>query len=182
MVPSAEHAPDATSKSQQKHEAQQFTLPPEVTGVADIMRLRRELETLGEYLHQAALRHTPENTVHLPKTSRILNEVIEANKLDILHREQYEQTMAFVAAIEERAPRIHLAFSTDPSASFMVQIVQWFRANVHPDILLQVGLQPNLAAGCVVRTTNKQFDMSLRRHFEKTRAVLIQKLEEGVAA
>jgi F0F1-type ATP synthase delta subunit len=43
-------------------------------------------------------------------------------------------------------------------------------------VLVQIGLQPNLGAGCVVRTTNKYFDMSLRTKFfdsrDKLRAVL----------
>jgi F0F1-type ATP synthase delta subunit len=163
-------------------EPSSFVLPPLVIGVADIMRLKRELDALSEYLHQAALRHTPESELKLPKTSRVLDELIKANKLDLLKREQYELTMAQLETIEQKAPQIHLSFSSDPSSAFIVRVVEWLRQNIHPGLLVQVGLQPTLAAGCIVRTTNKQFDLSLKHHFETARPSLIQKIQEGVAA
>lgn len=159
-----------------------FVLPPLVVGVADIMRLKRELDGLYEFLHQSALRHASAAEVKLPKTSRILDELIKANKLDLLQREQYEFVMAELNIIEAKAPQIHLSFSTDPSAAFMSRIVEWLRLNVHPGVLVQVGLQPTLAAGCIVRTTNKQFDLSLKHNFEKARPLLIQKIQEGITA
>lgn len=163
-------------------EATSFILPPLVVGVADIMRLKRELDALSEYLHQAALRHTSEAELKLPKTSRVLDELIKANKLDLLNREQYERTMAALETIEQKAPQIHLSFSSDPSAAFIVRVVEWLRQNIHPGILVQIGLQPTLAAGCIVRTTNKQFDLSLKQHFAAARPTLIQKVQEGMAA
>jgi hypothetical protein len=59
----------------------------------------------------------------------------------------------------------------------MAKLVGWFRANVHPHVLVQVGLQPNIAAGCVVRTTNKVFDLSLRNHFAQNQQVLIESMK-----
>jgi F0F1-type ATP synthase delta subunit len=47
------------------------------------------------------------------------------------------------------------------------KILLWLRQNVHPQVLLQVGLQPAIAAGCVLRTTNKIFDMSLKAHLSQ---------------
>jgi hypothetical protein len=37
-------------------------------------------------------------------------------------------------------------------------------------------LQPTLGAGCVVRTTNRQFDFSLRQDFARKRDLLLEKL------
>jgi F0F1-type ATP synthase delta subunit len=165
-----------------ERDANSFILPPLVVGIADIMRLKRELDALYEYLHQSALRHASEAELKLPKTSRVLDELIRANKLDLLKREQYELTMAQLDAIEKKAPQIHLSFSSDPSSAFIVRIVEWLRQNIHPGVLVQVGLQPTLAAGCVVRTTNKQFDLSLKHHFEAAWPLLIQKIQEGVTA
>ena len=159
-----------------------LVLPPQITGVADVLRIRRELETFYEYLHQAALRHDDPSTIRLPKTSRELDGLVQANKLDLLHRDQYEQTMSQLDEIERSAPRVHVSFSADPSANFVERIVDWFRRNVDPATLVQIGLQPALAAGCVVRTTNKQFDLSLKKHFATARPLLIQKIEEHIGA
>ena len=45
----------------------------------------------------------------------------------------------------------------------------WFRAEAHPYVLLKVGLQPNIAAGCVIRTSNKYFDLSFRNQFSRSK-------------
>ena len=68
---------------------------------------------------------------------------------------------------------MHISFAADPSASFTEKIVAWFRENIHPNILVQIGLQPNIAAGCVVRTANKIFDFSLRENFNQSQQSLI---------
>lgn len=165
------------------HEQQSgLVLPPLVVGIADIMRLRRELDALYEYLHQAALREIPADRLKLPKTSRILDELALANKINLLDRDQFERVAIELERIQETAPQIHISFSTDPSSAFVGRIVDWLRQNVHPGLLVQVGLQPTLAAGCLVRTTNKQFDLSLKQHFKAARPMLVKKLQEGLPA
>jgi hypothetical protein len=41
----------------------------------------------------------------------------------------------------------------------------------------QVGLQPTIAAGCVVRTSNKVFDMSLKEHLTEQEQYLMQLID-----
>lgn len=157
-----------------------FTLPPLVVSISDLMRLKRELAALYEFLHQAALRHSDPAAIKLPKTSRMLDDLARTNNIDLLKRDQYEATVTQLDNFLEHAPRIHLAFSTDPSAAFVTRIVEWLRTNVHPGLVVQVGIQPTLAAGCVVRTTNKHFDLSLKHHFRDAKPKLIEKINQGV--
>jgi hypothetical protein len=70
-----------------------------------------------------------------------------------------------------------MSFATDPSSAFTAKIVTWLRASIAPNVLLEVGLQPTIAAGCIVRTTNKIFDLSLRQHFADAESVLLEALE-----
>jgi F0F1-type ATP synthase delta subunit len=46
--------------------------------------------------------------------------------------------------------------------------------------MLQIGLQPAIAAGCMLRTTNKVFDMSLRTHLMKQSDYLARMIEGTV--
>jgi F0F1-type ATP synthase delta subunit len=159
----------------------EFMLPSMVVGPSDLARLRRELEALEEFLRQAALRKTGES-MKLPRTSRLLDEIAQLNKLNLL--QQIDRT-ALGSALEKlrtKAPVVHISFAVDPSAAFMDKLVVWFRQNIHPFVLLQVGLQPTIAAGCIVRTTNRQFDLSLRQHFAKSKHILLQQLREADAA
>jgi hypothetical protein len=160
------------------HKAQ-LELPEILIGQPDIVRLKRELEALRDYLHQAALRKLSKTDLKLPRTSRLLDEIAKLNGLDILQRTDYDWLLTVLTDLQEHGSQVHVAFPTDPSAAFVAKIVAWLRANVHPQLLVQVGLEPNLAAGCVVRTRNRQFDLSLKEHFATARPLLIKKLEAG---
>jgi F0F1-type ATP synthase delta subunit len=151
-------------------------LPPIVVGKSDLTRLRRELESLEEYLHQAALRKESPETLKLPKTSRLLDEFTQLNKFNLLHRADHERAKMLLEQTATKAPQLHVSFSVEPSSAFMAKLVTWMRQNIHPQALVQVGLQPSIAAGCIVRTANKQFDLSLRQSFENHKGLLTEQL------
>lgn len=147
-------------------------VPSLLTSPADVARLRREVAALDSYLDQQALR-APGEPPRLPKTSRILEELAAANQLNLLDKHTRERVAAFLADVEAHAPIVHISFASDPSSAFMQKIVMWFRQNIHPAMLVRVGLQPTIAAGCVLRTTNKYFDLSLRQTLKKHQPELL---------
>jgi hypothetical protein len=63
----------------------------------------------------------------------------------------------------------------------MAKLTAWLRTNIHPTLLITVGLQPGIGAGCVVRTANKYFDLSLGKSFVKKRELLMQRLRDPEA-
>ncbi len=154
----------------------QIQLPVQVIGPVDVNRLIREVEALDDFLMQAAIR-TPGSNMKIPRTSRLLDEFVAVNRFNLLQSTDRRATANFLLAIKQQAPVIHMSFASDPAASFTVKIVIWLRTNIHPYLLLQVGLEPRIAAGCIVRTPNKQYDFSLRRHFTAQRDQLINALK-----
>ena len=150
-------------------------LPLGVTGRMDVGRLVREVEALDEFLEQAAVR-TPGTPIQMPKTSKLLDEMLEHNKLNALVEQDRKRLLNFLLTVRAKAPIIHMSFSADPSPLFTQKLIMWLRENIHPLVLVQIGLQPNIGAGCVVRTTNKYFDVSLRQHFAKQQALLMAKI------
>lgn len=162
-------------------EARPMTLPEFVIGPVDVNRLRREVEGLDEYIEQANSRQKGQGSAKLPRTSRSLEEFAKLNGLNLLEANSRNQTRKYLERLTEQAPVISISFASDPSAAFMVKIVNWFRENIHPEALLRLGLQPSIAAGCVIRTANKQFDLSLRQNLAKQRPLLIQELEGSSA-
>jgi hypothetical protein len=153
-----------------------LVLPNIAVGRSDIIRLQRELEALGDYLHQAALRKTPTDEIKLPKTSRLLDEFMTINKFNLLHREDHDLAVKALQDTVAHAPRLHVSFSTEPSSAFLAKLVGWLRENIGQTVLVQVGLQPGIAAGCIVRTPNRQFDLSLGQSFRKNRELLLGQL------
>lgn len=161
--------------------ASELKLPVLVFGVVEVRRLKREIEALEEYMAQAATRE-PGKQPALPRVSRLLDALATDNRMNLLQPEHRKHLKSFLANTERHAPTIHISFATDPSSAFTAKIVTWLRASIAPNVLLEVGLQPTIAAGCIVRTTNKIFDLSLRQHFADAESVLLEALEHEAAA
>lgn len=156
-------------------------LPVSVIGVTDVNRLTRELETIDEFLRQSSIRE-PGTATKLPNTTRLFDELASSNDLNMLQTEDREALKEFLHGIQKSAPKLHISFSTDPSPLFLQRLINYLRDKIDPLVLVQVGLMPNIGAGCVVRSTNKVFDLSLREDFRKKRGLLmdyISKLESN---
>lgn len=154
-------------------------LPTSVVSKVDIGRLIRELQALADFIQAASIRE-PGTQPKLPRTSKLLDETLELNKLNPLVAEHVTALMKFLVALKETGPTLHMSFSADPSPLFTRNLMTWLRQNIHPHVMLQVGLQPGIGAGCVVRTENKYFDFSLREHFSSQREILLVKLHGAV--
>lgn len=157
-----------------------YELPVAVVGLVDVGRLRRELQNIDDFMIQSSVRE-PGKQPQLPKSSKSLEEVAKVNKLNLLIEEDRQYLEEFLKYLRNSAPIIHMSFTAEPSAKFLNKIVSWLRAEIDHNVLLQVGLQPGIAAGCIVRTPNKYFDFSLRKNFADKRELLTQKISAGDA-
>ncbi len=156
---------------------QELKLPVLVFGVVEVRRLKRELETLEDFMYSSEIRE-PGKQAALPRVSRLLDALATDNNRNLLQEEDRKEMYHFLASVETQAPTIHISFASDPSSAFVAKLVTWLRAHIDPSILLQIGLQPTIAAGCIVRTPNKQFDLSLRQNLTEQRSKLIEALDE----
>jgi F0F1-type ATP synthase delta subunit len=156
-------------------EDQTLELPLLVSSPVEIGRLIRELEDIDEKLRQLGLRDAG-SEVKMPQTTRLMDQIVELNELNLLHAIHREALKKLLADVKATAPALHMSFSADPSPAFIEKLMSWLRREIDPQLLLTVGLQPNLGAGCMVRSTNHQFDFSLREDFIKKKPVLVEKL------
>jgi F0F1-type ATP synthase delta subunit len=148
-------------------------LPAGLIGLADITRLTRELNGLDDFFAGAKTR--PAGTaMQPPKISRLLNNLATENKINLLKDDERSGLQKSLVEIYDRAPSMHISFAVEPSPKALERILVWVRQNIHPQALLQVGLQPGIAAGCMLRTSNKVFDMSLRSNLQKQSGYLTQ--------
>lgn len=143
---------------------------------ADIGKCTREIEKISDFFHQEGLRGSKDQP--LPTLSRTLESLAAANGLNLIHTEDRDTLHGFLVKIKAKAPSVHMSFPSEASDDFVAKLLEWFRTQVHPHIVLNVGLQPELAAGCTLRTTNKFYDFSFRARFEASKAKLLSALEE----
>jgi hypothetical protein len=110
-----------------------------------------------------------------------MDAVVELNKLNLLHEDDRTALKNFLNSIRTEAPILHISFGADPQPRFVEKLMVYLRGEIHPLALLTIGLQPNIGAGCIVRTTNKYFDFSLGKRLSEQNELLISKIREGAA-
>lgn len=152
-------------------ELQKILLPLSVMTVIDLSRVGRELEQLDEFLIQSAIR-TPGTPMQLPRLSKMLDDVAVANKVNLLDEKHRKALLNALSYLKQHAPKLHISFAAEPSGTFVNKLAEYIRTNISPVALLQVGLQPTIAAGCILRSPNRQFDLSLRQHLKDKRTQL----------
>lgn len=165
-----EHSPPRSTK---------FHIPLSIVGSSDISSLQRELNALEDFFVSAQVRAAG-TAIQPPRVTKALDGLARENGYNLLDETHRKALMEALKAIKQGAPKIHISFAAEPSPKAMERILAWFRASVHPQTLMQVGLQPNIAAGCVIRTPNKLFDLSLRVYLEKQEPYLVE-LIKGAA-
>ncbi|MBC7581635.1 hypothetical protein H7097_02070 [Aeromicrobium sp.] len=159
-------------------DAKMVGLPILVASPVDLGRMIREAEAIDSTLSQESLRGADVTVV--PKMSELLSQTVEMNKLNLIQSNDRKLLVQFLTSTRDKAPRLHMSFSADPSPQFSAKLTSWLRENIHPLVLITIGLQPNIGAGSVVRTTNKYFDFSLGKALTKNRTMLMTQLRQAV--
>lgn len=159
--------------------AREFTLPPAIVSPADIARMQRNLEAFNDASKEAELRSRTGVVVDEVQPSALLRLMAENNDCDLTIASHREALLKELTRIVKEAPTMTVSFAVEPSNQVMAKIVDWLRINVHPQVLVRIGLQPNIAAGCIVRTPSKEYDFSLRSRFTEQRPLLIRRLKDA---
>lgn len=165
----------AAAPVQAGSEGQDIHLPTGVVSVGDVRRLRRELAATEDMLQAIRLR-TNSPVAKMPRLSRSLEEFAGTNRLNFLLPDDRHRAAVYVDSVIKHAPVLRVSFATEATRKFTTEFVLWLRANFHADMLVEIGLEPNIAAGCVIRTTNKVFDFSLIKHLEAQQPLLMKQL------
>jgi F0F1-type ATP synthase delta subunit len=154
----------------------ELKLSTNIVSQVDVARISRELKGLDDFFIDANNR-TAGTSIQLPRLTRMLDELAKENNYNLLEEEHRRALKQQLDVVIGKAPQLHISFAAEPSAKALERILIWFRTNIHPQVLLQVGLQPGIAAGCVIRTANRVFDMSLRQHLDEQQMYLAQLID-----
>lgn len=141
-------------------------LPLSIIGSADLQRLLREAEKLNDQVKGA----------QPPTLSHAMQEYLAFGGIDLAQAGAVDKLIESLKNLSEKAPSVHISLSADPSPESLRPLVEWLRQNISPLLLVRIGLKPNLGAGCIFRTPNKRFDMSLRHYLASKQDVLVKEL------
>lgn len=155
----------------------ELKLPPSVTGYDDLKRLVRTLEGRDALFINAGTGTTPAP----PVSEKLLSDLAALNNLDLMDRAACQQLKNLIGTQMDKLPQLQISFAVEPSGEVVESILVWLRKNIHPSVLLKIGLQPSIAAGCILRSPNKVFDMSLRSYIKQQDGYLVE-LIKGAAS
>lgn len=144
-------------------------LPNVVMTRSDLLRLTRELEALDHFLNGQDI--TQEEAA-LPRTSKSLDAFLRENNMNVKDAIVRKTILEFLSFLKTSAPVVHMSFAKDPPANALAKLVNWFRVEVNPITLVDIGVQPNIAGGCMLRSGSKIFDFSLRKHLTTKKDLL----------
>lgn len=155
-----------------------LSLPPSVVSKADVARLGVELERIDNDLSTNAVRTKVGATAQdVPPMSRQLADFVSVNKLDLNVATMRTQLIKYVNGMKDTLPIIHMTFASEADRESLGQLALWLRQEVHPQAVIDVGLQPGLVAGVYVRTANRVFDLSLKGALKGGRDILTNELK-----
>lgn len=177
---SSANQPSNSETNPRQIQRQAVHLPTSIVSTGDARRLKRDLAALEDTLQAMRLR-TNSPVAKLPRMSRFLEEFASTNRLNFLLPEDRHRAAVFVDFVIKHAPVMHISFASEATRRFTTELIVWLRTNYDSEMLIEIGLEPNIAAGCVVRTTNKMFDFSLINHLKEKRPMLTDMLLKAVA-
>lgn len=163
------------SPSQTDQQREQMHLPTSIVSTSDVRRIHRQLDSLEDTIRAVRLR-TNSPVSKLPRTSRALEEFASTNRLNLLLPDDRHHAAVFIDYIMKKAPVLRISFASEPTRRFTTELMVWLRQHFDPEMLVEIGREPAIAAGCVVRTSSKVFDFSLLEHMTAQRQLLADKL------
>ena len=153
-------------------------LPASVVSKADVARLAAELERIDSDLSTNTVRaKVGASTFEVPPMSHQLADFVLENKLDVAAATTRTQLIKRVGAMKDTLPIVHMTFASEADRESLGQLALWLRTSVHPQAVIDVGLQPGLVAGVYLRTANRVFDLSLKGALKQGRGILASDLE-----
>lgn len=153
----------------------ELKLPLLLASRQDLIHVHRELRMFLDAVTQSILKH--ESPIKYPGISATLRALAAENQIDLRNETACKNLLTKLDELKRKAPVVHVSFPTDPQAEIVEKLINWFRQEVDPHIIMQIGSQPTIAAGIILRTPNRQFDFSLRKHLYENRGKLKEAFE-----
>ena len=154
------------------------TLPITLIGKTDLMRLLQEIGALDEQLSQQNLQQRAQGgqeTV-VPAISAGLRQVSDQLGLDITSQSGRVRARDVITSYLHEAPLFQITFASEPPLDQLRLVVEWMRQNIHGLALVQTAVQPAIIAGCIIRSSNKVFDFSVREAFDTAAPHLLKEV------
>lgn len=151
----------ATANAQSKSG---LILPTAIATKSDLVNVLRNLEEVLDASVENSIRSGEGvDFVSRADVSSNLAELVKVNQLEV-SVQTLQALKVWLNHLKEHAPVVRFTFANDPNQQFLAGIVEWLRKNSGQFVLIRYGIQPSIAAGCLMYTSRRRYDFSLRQN------------------
>lgn len=152
-------------------------LPTAVATKHQFVRFLAEFESLdGELTNQEIRASTGVEGGPGAAENLSIAQFLQENGIALTDSDGRTHMLEGLRSLRKTAPVVHLTFAGEADPASLAEIADWFRKNMNPHTLIEVGLQPGLVAGTYIRSQNKVYDYSLRSRIIGKRDSLVDAL------
>ena len=157
----------------------ELKLPYQIGGKRDLILATRQVEQiLNDRVQDEVRQRFGAQAVGSKAGRQALQALLEANKM-MDDTDTLKRLLQNLEAVKQYAPKVRISFSQEPDQDLYTRLVRWFRTNVHPSVLVQMSVQPNIGGGFILQTGSHRYDMSLRTKILHSTPKFIEVLRRG---
>lgn len=141
-----------------------LNLPSSIATKSDVVAVLRNVdEVLDKYVENNIREQEGVDFKDRPDVASNLALLVSENKLDV-SVETLNSLKTWLEHLKDHAPVVRFTFANDPTTDFLARLVTWLRQESGHFVLVRYGVQPTIAAGCLMYTPARRYDFTLRRH------------------
>lgn len=141
----------------------ELRLPNTIGGKRDLILAMREIEQIlsDEIQNDVRSKYGAEQHKQSHAGRHMVDELLKENNLN--HEiATLRQVLKSMEDFKNHSPQIRLAFSQEPDPDMYRKVVEWFRREIHPGVLVQIGVQPSIGGGFTMQTPVRRYDFSFK--------------------
>ena len=157
----------------------ELNLPDTVASKRDLIQLQRMIEVYQDGSLQQRVSLDKAGVMRqAPALPKPVETFMNHNRLEI-NDGNLTAAHQGLSQIKESARVVRISFASEPNDDVVRKIIGWFRREVDQKLLIQVGVQPSIAGGCVVQTGPNRYDFSLRRQLLSSVPKFLEVMRRG---
>lgn len=155
-------------------------LPSDVYSADQLSIVLWELGTITSQVRDARTRAKvtkQEGRLDIHASALLLSVLKEAG-VSLQDHTALETLYSEVKAIRDQAPTVHMMLAALPNRSMKRLIVEWFRRELHPQLLLTFAARGDIGGGFILRAGSNQYDFSFKGRLLANKQRLVELFDD----
>lgn len=153
-----------------------LSLPSSIATKSDVVAVLRNVDdVLDKYVENNIREQEGVDFKDRAEVASNLALLVSENKLEV-SVETLKSLKQWLEHLKDHAPVVRFTFANDPTPDFLSKLVTWLRQESGHFVLIRYGVQPTIAAGCLMYTPARRYDFSLRQHLLSSNKVFSEVL------